>query len=87
MKKIIIEFDEKQLIITDEGLKQRDNRISTGVIVRESSQVPSIRDGDDRFNMLREVAKSEWISKVVSIIDRIMRDKVREGINELNSTD
>lgn len=67
MKKLIIEFDETKLIITD--LNQ---------IIREYSQVPSKRDGNEMFNKLREVAKEEWFTKVCSMVYKTMCDKTRE---------
>lgn len=84
MKKIIIEFDEKGLIITDESLKHHTKgNISTGVIRRESSQVPSVREGDEWFNRLREIARKEWIFKVSTIINDVMLNKIKEEMGDL----
>lgn len=84
MKKISIEFDEKGLVITDETLKyQTKGNISTGVIRRESSQVPSVREGDEWFNRLREIARKEWVFKVSTIINEVMLNKIKEEMGDL----
>ena len=70
--KLIVEFDIKGLVIWDGDGDE---------LAREMSQVPSYREKDEAFNRLREIAKDEWISKCFRLIDGLLRDKIREEID------